>query len=284
MRITCLFVFLAGAVVLFFLPSHGGKITKYHDSVERTASSVNPPAAKTGAPGETTCTSCHFGTAQAADGIVEVTFSGAGDEYIVGEPYTITISIATGTKNGFQMTILDSSDAKAGTFTAGTNSSLANSGGRQYIRQDVADDILSWSFTWTAPATDLGDLTMYYTFNKSNDASNTGGDVIYVGQKNLASAEFNTITSYEKEDAGYSVFYNSAIGELNLGYVLGHESKVVVSIRNIAGGLVNQVDLGHQPAGAYTEKLLFDNNAPAGIYVVSLFVNNNVYNRKIAVQ
>jgi hypothetical protein len=285
MKISMGIAFIVVVLMLALLPSTQATITKYHDDgVERAWSSVNPPAAKTGAPGETNCTSCHLGTAQSADGVITVTFSGAGDEYIVSQAYTITISIATGTKNGFEMTILDDSNLKAGTFTAGTGSSITNSGGKQYIRHNASVGMQAWSFTWTAPATDVGDLTMYYAFNKSNAAGNTGGDVIYLGQYNLGSAVFNTVTDYEKTDAGYTAYYNSADQQLNLGYTLDHDARVVLSVQDVSGRLIQQVDLGHQASGIYQEQVRLTMQPPAGIYVVSLLVDNNVYNRKVAIQ
>jgi hypothetical protein len=284
MKISIGLALIAVVLIVIMMPSNQGTIRKYHnDHVERARSSVNPPAAKTGAPGETNCTSCHLGTTQSADGVITVTFSGAGDEYIVNQAYTITISIATGTKNGFEMTILDDSNLKAGTFTAGTGTSIANSGGKQYIRQNVSVGMQSWSFTWTAPATDVGDLTMYYAFNKSNAAGNTGGDVIYLGQYNLTSAEFNTVTDYEKTNETYTAYYHSVDQQVKFGYELDKDSRVVLSLQDLSGRLIKQVDLGKQPAGVYNEQTQLEDEPIRGIYIVSLFVDNNVYNRKIVI-
>lgn len=269
---------------MYFLPSHQNQLSKYHnDGLEKNLSSVNPPAARTGAPGESNCTGCHAGTVQSADGIIDVTFSGVGNTYILGQVYTITIGISTGTKNGFEMTILDNSDTKAGTFTNGTNTSIISSIGRQYIRQSASIGISSWSFTWTAPETDMGDLTIYYTVNKSNATSNTAGDIIYLGQLNLTSDVFNTVTKNEKTDLNYSVFYNSINQELKLNYVLDDMANVVLNIQDMSGRLIQQIDFGSQSNGIYSETIALQEVPDAGVYIVSLLVNNNVYNRKISI-
>src|SRR5687767_8205513 len=155
MRRQFLFSTLLLTALFFLFKSSQGKVETYHQSAPPALlSSVNPPAGRTGAPGESNCTvSCHGGSTQSAAGIIDLTFSGAGNEYIVDEHYSFTISIASGSKNGFEATILDSNNTKAGTFTAGTNYSLANSGGRQYVRHSVSTGITSWTFNWTAPLT-----------------------------------------------------------------------------------------------------------------------------------
>jgi len=284
MKLSFVVSVLICAFLLFIFPSHQGKISKYHaDIVEANLSSANPPAARTGAPGEANCTGCHLGTTQSATGIIDITFSGAGNEYLVGEIYTITIGIASGAKNGFEMTILDGSDTKAGTFLAGTNSSVTTSSGRQYIRHTASTGILSWSFTWTAPAADAGDLTMYYAFNNSNASGNTAGDIIYLGQFNLTSAIFNTITPHEKADESYNVFYNAESNEINLSYMLDKASKVMLNIQDISGKLIQQTDLGTKSQGNHAQLISLKEQPSPGIYIVSLFVDNNVFNRKISI-
>lgn len=275
-------------VVFFFsfvLQSNQGKVSKFHvtNKVEAVLSSVNPPAARTGAPGELNCTSCHMGTIQAADGIIDVTFSGVGNEYVVGELYSISISIASGSKNGFEMTILDNTNAKAGTFTVGTNTSITSSGGRQYIRQNASVGISSWTFNWTAPETDVGDLTAYYTFNKSNAMGNTGGDVIYMGQFTISSAVFNTLTEYEKEDQDYFIYYDKQAQELHFSYQLTVDSKVVFTVSDLTGGVIERVDFGKEIAGKYMKRVPFQYNGKMKMYIVSLFINNNVYTRKVMI-
>lgn len=284
MKISIVFLFFLSIAMLFLLPSHQSKISKYHnDGPEKILSSVNPPAARTGAPGENNCTGCHAGTVQSATGNVDVTFSGVGNSYIVGTVYTITIGIPAGTKNGFEMTILDDNDDKAGTFTNGTNTSIISSIGRQYIRQSASIGINLWTFTWTSPATDMGDLTIYYAVNKSNATSNTAGDIIYLGQLNLTSDIFNTVTKNEKADLNYSVLYNSMSQELNVNYQLDDKANVLLTIQDMSGRLIQQIDFGSQSNGNYSETLILRDSPVSGIYVVSLIVNNNVYNRKISI-
>lgn len=285
MKLTYFLIASLLAALAITLPSYQTKISKYHstDFVDKLSSSVNPPAARTGAPGEGNCTGCHSGTTQSASGIIDVTFSGAGNEYVVGQSYTITISIASGAKNGFQATMLSSTNVKAGTFTSGTNYGLANSGGRQYVRHSTSLGITSWTVHWTAPATDVGDLTLYYSFNKSNSSGNSSGDIIYLGQFNIASAVFNTITENERIDEQIVMWYDQLAGTLNYKFVLQESADIMLSVQDLSGKLIFQEKSGLRSPGEHQSNVLLTDKPEAGIYIVSLFVGNQVFNRKILI-
>lgn len=277
-----LFFTLILAASLFLFNSNQARIETYHAaSPPVNLSSVNPPAARTGAPGESNCTSCHTGTAQSAAGIIDVSFSGAGNEYIVGQSYTFTISIASGAKNGFEATVLDGTNTKAGSFSSGTAYSIATASGRQYVRQNSSSGITSWTINWTAPATDVGDLTLYFAFNKSNALNNSSGDIIYLGQFNIASAVFNTVTEYETTDAQINLTYSNQQQSADLCYTLFDPGHVIFSVQDLSGRLLTQQNLGNQAPGLYKESITLSEKPETGIYILSLFINNNVYNRKV---
>lgn len=286
MKITHLLFAILLTALAILLPSNQAKISRFHavDSIEKSGNSINPPAARTGAPGESNCTICHGGTTQSASGNIDVTFSGAGNEYIVGQSYTITISIAAGAKNGFQATILDASDVKAGTFTNGTNYQVTTASGRQYVRQTFSSGITTWTINWTAPATDAGDLTMYFAFNKSNNMGNTSGDIIYLGQFNITSAVFNTITEHEKTDQQIQMWYDQVNSALNYNFTLQESADIVLNVQDLSGKLIFQQNSGVHAPGEYQSNILLPQKPEAGIYIVSLFIDNLVFNRKIQIE
>ncbi len=125
----------------------------------------NPPAGRTGAPGETTCqaSGCHAGGA--FTGTVELT--GVPDTVVANTSYTLTLTnTSDAVRSGFQLTVLDKANTKVGTLTAGAGCSLANAGGRQYVRQSSPRNLTggstSWSFTWKAPAEVANDSIFFY--------------------------------------------------------------------------------------------------------------------------
>jgi hypothetical protein len=116
----------------------------------------NPPISTSGAPAENNCGACHTGGNYT--GKVEI--DGIPTTVTPNKAYTITLTnTSNAVRSGFQVTCIDGSDAKCGTFTNGTGTSIANSNllNRQYIRQSafktLTNGSTSWTFTWTAPAT-----------------------------------------------------------------------------------------------------------------------------------
>jgi hypothetical protein len=157
----------------------------------------NPPTGLTGAPGEGNCTSCHTGTAiSSGTAWSAINISGMPTAYVPGTNYSLTLngSSAATAKNGFQLVVLNSSNASIGTLTAGTGSSTITSG-KVYLRQTTAS-VSSWTFNWTAPSSGTGTVTFYVAFNGSNNNNSSGsGDNIYVKSFTLSEQASNLPTA-----------------------------------------------------------------------------------------
>jgi uncharacterized repeat protein (TIGR01451 family) len=156
------------------------------------AFSSGPPAGYTGAPGEEpeACAECHV-PPDAGTGHISIN---APQTYIPGQTYQITVthtnSDLTRLRWGFELTALDTSDEKAGNLqnTDVFTQVLDNQGpgsARQYIEHTSVGTFqgqqngASWTFNWTAPATDVGFITFYAAGNQANNDGNTSGDYIY---------------------------------------------------------------------------------------------------------
>ncbi len=162
--------------------------------------SSQPNAGHTGAPGENTCATagCHSGTATVSTAM-DLNTLPQGDlvnGYTPGQQYNLFLNInslispASATpKDGFQLTVLTSGGAAAGTLALPNNPatvSLTTGGGKQYIGHKNAASTNSWTFKWTAPAAGTGAVTFYVTANRSNNLSNSSGDNIYKQQFTFA--------------------------------------------------------------------------------------------------
>lgn len=145
--------------------------------------SSNPPAANAGDPGNGNCTSCHGGSAiTSGTAWSSIALTGLPTNgYIPGTTYTLTINgnSASTSKNGFQLTSLNSSNAMAGTIAAGTGTSIQTNSGKTYISQSGSNSG-TWSFNWTAPISGTGTVTFYTAFNGTNANSGTSGDLVYL--------------------------------------------------------------------------------------------------------
>ncbi|MCB0736572.1 MAG: PKD domain-containing protein [Bacteroidetes bacterium] len=161
-----------------------------------TYSNSSPPASYTGAPSESSCTSCHSGTVITSgtehDSIK--LFNGKSTlEYIPDSTYHMSITFYANNQNkyGFQVVaLLDANNRNAGSFTI-TNSSktskltkVVSGAQRQYVTHTSGGVIgsngsIKWDFDWTAPSTNVGDITFYVAVNNSNRNGQSSGDKVY---------------------------------------------------------------------------------------------------------
>lgn len=157
-------------------------------------------SAYTGAPSESTCTSCHSTYSLQTSGTnynkIKLTGNFTSGGYIPDSTYRITVTYReTGkTKYGFQVTALKdqtgSYPTPAGTFTSkdsrtSTFSKTAGSTTRYYIEHTstgssaVSSDSVSYVFEWKAPSSNLGNIKFYLVLNVTNSNNNDQGDYIY---------------------------------------------------------------------------------------------------------
>ncbi len=165
------------AVVFLFLP-----IIAY-------ASAFGPAFGHTGAPGDNgNCTACHAGNVNSGVGSIAIT--GIPIAYTPGQIYPLTVTAQqTGRQRfGFQLTVIDASNNRAGTLTPLTGETQLNpvlgQGDRQYIEHTQQGTIgsgnRSWQIQWTAPTTDIGGVRFFVAGNAANNDGQQGGDSIYL--------------------------------------------------------------------------------------------------------
>ena len=156
------------------------------------AFSAGPPPGYTRAPGEEpeACAECHV-TAEAGTGQI---FIDAPSTYVPNQTYPITVrhtnTDPTRLRWGFQLTVLNGGDEKAGNLSSSDSlTQVINNAGpgnaRQYIEHTAPGTFAgqqggaSWTFSWTAPATDVGTVVFYAAGNQANNDGNSSGDHIY---------------------------------------------------------------------------------------------------------
>ena len=247
------------------------------------------PAGKTGAPGESSCTGCHAGSANDGSTTSNLAFSGTNNEYQAGNTYNMTLSINNGSnKNGFQVVALENAgNSNAGmlSVTDPTNTSSTTGSGKTYINQTANGTTqTTWAFDWTAPAANTGDVTLYYSYNVTNSDGGTAGDQIYLGQLTLQ--EEATSTSIQTPRAelnqSFAVSHNNSSDQIQLEFNNAfHSSLAFVKVFNINGQCiqVEQFSINAGENQLSTQPLV----KAKGIYMVSLFLDNNVVTKKIAI-
>jgi len=191
------------------------KNTYIHPKLDNITYSVNPPIFHTGAPGENDCTECHTGNVMPPNNIINLSFSG-GNNYELNQTYTIELSVdSSNIKNGFELTILDIYGLGVGTFIAGNNSSVTTALGKEYISHNSSLNQHTFTFQWTSPSIDRGNLFIYYCFNISNNSNTPAGDKIYKSQ-NIIYGPTSGLTNNAKEN--FTCYYNQQTNQLFLKY------------------------------------------------------------------
>lgn len=253
------------------------------------ADNNGPSAGKTGAPGENNCTQCHTGTAQSGAGINTVVMTEGANvvsSYTPGTVYNITISIANPSSiNGFQIVGLTGSNTQAGivTLIPSTGTQIKNgAGGKKYVTHTLAGNIQStWVFQWTAPATNVGNVTFYLATNKTNAQDNDSGDVIYLSQHiygSVAGVEEN------QHDITLELGFNSVNNTLAINYTTLAAGESMLNLVDLNGKSVFNESIGSTEIGENKKAVRLPSDLQSGVYVAHLNVNNNFISKKIYIQ
>lgn len=144
----------------------------------------------TGAPGESSCTGCHGGIANTGPGSLQLVLSDTTLRYTPGESFNATVTMRqTGLdKFGFVgLALKDAGNTTIGTFTIddAVRTRTYNDGPRKYVSHTpcgadaTPPDSLSWTFHWKAPATNVGNITLYLAGLASNHNHALSGDDTY---------------------------------------------------------------------------------------------------------
>lgn len=150
--------------------------------------SGGPPSGYTGAPGESTCLSCHGGSnLNPANAIRTLVFNGNASltSYVPGTTYTVVYTVTNPSTAvfGFQMVAKNTAGNNVGTFivTSPTQTQLVSGYLQHTFSGSQANPAgsKSWSFSWTAPATGTGTVSFYVATNVANGNGSDSGDEIY---------------------------------------------------------------------------------------------------------
>jgi PKD repeat protein len=174
------FAFIAGFVTLF-------------SSYYAFTNASNTAGGYTDAPGESNCTSCHTGgPISSPSSVIKITVNGSNSFfYKPDSTYTIAVSASKSGINkwGFQATTLKDSDnsftgtMSATSFAVGITSATISGQTRYYAEQTSSGTAgtngRSWSFSWKAPHTNVGSISIYVTACGANGNGLVTGDAIY---------------------------------------------------------------------------------------------------------
>ncbi len=141
------------------------------------------PTGRTGGLGESTCISCHAGSAlNSGPGSVSFAIAGSPTQLVGGQTYDVTITMnQTGrSKFGFEIKSVDAGNTQSGTFTLpnSTEFQIRNSASKQYVTHrstgTAGTNTRSWTFQWMAPNNPTGDVGFYFAGLAANGSGSSG--------------------------------------------------------------------------------------------------------------
>jgi hypothetical protein len=273
---------LAGSIGLLSFNSikQNNTVNNYH------LNAAGSPGGKTGAPGDQTCTQCHSGTVQSGTGFQTVVLTNDMGQmvtnYIPGESYTVTVGMLTlNAKNGFEIVALTPTNVQAGSVSVvnATTTKTVMFGGKTRITQkSTGTSLNNWSFEWTAPTTNVGDVTFYLATNVSNSNNNDSGDAIRTSQHVIgSSAGIQENTAKVAINLGYAKTSNS----LTIDLTSKLNGEAAINLVDLSGKSVQFEQLGNVATGNNVLQVKLNNQLPKGVYIAHVNVNNNFVSKKI---
>lgn len=259
----------------------------------------------TGAPGEWTCadaqSGCHNDATVTNDntGIVNtLTYSAADSSYVPGQTYTLTLKAQKSgiSKFGFGILALRvNNNGNAGTWVitdAARTHTVTGTGTlstRKYVTHSsngtpaLSPGMNQWSFNWTAPLTNQGNITFYYATNCTNNNGKETGDQIYLS--NFTIHPFVGTSVYEwVSEAGMNAFYDAANNSIAIDYHLLKEGEFNFSVYDLAGKQLLETAAETRFSGKNSEHLNLPSSLSKGIYMVNLHVNDQILTQKLLIQ
>lgn len=258
--------------------------------------SDNGKAGYTGSPGEQTCTNCHNDfTLNSGGGSVAIGAPTMTNwEYTPGTTYNMSVTVARSANNLFGLAVeaLDGTNDNAGTLniTDAVSTQIKSRTVSGISRRNVVHQLnggatagsKEFDFSWTAPATNIGPVTFYFSGLAADGQADEGGDYVYAGSQ---VANPNTSAINEVNGTGVaSVYPNPASSFINVTYTAKQSGLVTMNLFSLNGQLVQkQIASGTQP-GLHTEVISNLNELPLGVYLLQTIVDGSAKIQKVIIQ
>ncbi len=281
----------SGLLLLSFSFEPNGVYETFNSERFHRLNTVGASAGNAGAPGENNCTACHAGSVQAGAGFNTLSWGAGVNQYIPGETYSIQLTMEdAASKNGFQLVPLKASDnTSAGTVVvtdASRTQITPGNAGKQYLGHRTAGTSVStWSFDWTAPATDVGNVVFYVATNKTNSNNQASGDLIrlsqHVFESNGGSA---SLTAYQQIQNSLHIGWNQQDVSLAISFEVNEQEPLYINVVNLQGQSVLSSELGNSYPGENQKTVKLPQGLSSGIYIVNFFVGNKAYSQKLVME
>ena len=239
-------------------------------------------AGQTASPGESSCnlSGCHSSFAlNTAGGSVALTSDMAAWAYVPGTTYNMTLKVARPGSSlfGLSLEALTTANANAGTLVI-TNAAQTYIGTRtisgvsrrsitHQTNGGASNDSMKFAFQWVAPATNIGNVTVYFSGLCANADGSNSGDYTYTGSQVLTPYVSTFNRSFSPIE--FSVFPNPIREKIHVRYtaatnttqfrLLALDGEVIADWQETGEGINKETDLAlpnNQLQGAYLLQII----------------------------
>lgn len=259
--------------------------------------SDNGRAGATGAPGETTCntTNCHNTYASnSGGGSITATSSMNNWTYDPLATYTFSVKVArTGNhlfgvgvgiltavnNNGGTLNITDPmhTQIKTRTISGVTRRNVVHT-----LNGGSSQDSMIFTFSWTAPDTTAGPLTMYFAGDATNANGQPSGDYVYTGNQVISPSSGNAISEVSYTNP-LNIYPNPASDFINVQFNLPKSENVEIKLYDLAGRMSWSLTKNELSAGENNIIVKLPENLSKGIYMIRLESSSANIFRKIMI-
>ncbi len=265
----------------------------------RQVASNGAPLGSTGAPSEESCArvGCHVGQGGAnnlntGQGVLNISADGDIANYIPGQTYNVTVSIAQSgiERFGFSLLALNEQQLSMGTLHV-TDSArtqilegVLQYAGKDYMTYTFAgsypDQVgtASWTFQWQAPAQNQGHVTFYAAAVAADNDGTDAGDEVYT-------IVFNGLQSSTRSatiDHNWNFYPNPAQKGKNIAIeALPTEGQLRIALYDLMGREVAVLYEGKAENLAQPFAAAVPAQLSAGMYSLALQHNDKMLKNKI---
>lgn len=198
--------------------------------------------------------------------------------YAPGNTYTITASVSQGGHDrfGFEFTAEDDGGTKVGSFASTGSETQLTNGGNAVTHTNtgtLGTDSKSWSFEWTAPNANTGDVNFYGAFNVANNNGQPTGDEIHLDsiqvQEDTAAS---LIPSGDLMTGGSSLELapNPAKERVRIRGLSEEYGNGRILLRDLQGRVVEELYNGELSRHQDGLMLEFEQDVPSGAYLMEV--------------
>jgi Secretion system C-terminal sorting domain/Reeler domain len=238
-------------------------------------------AARTGSPGEFDCTGCHtsFPVNSGPGGITISSPNLTNWQYVPGQVYQINVTVSqtgvglfgfgfealktSNNQNGGTLSITNSAQTtlKAATISGSSRTNVVHK-----LNGGLSADTHTFSFNWTAPATNVGNIRFYTAGNAANNNNDSLNDYVYKTSQLVTPFPVGLKTI--KSDKNIRIFPNPANEQFTISGLTSN-AKGSYQLFDAKGNLVLQDNINTEKA-VTSQLVKLPEALMSGVYILKL--------------